>query len=1413
MQQPSRKPTIVEPGSEPFNRPPRLLTPLPEESIAVPTPPKREEKPASSPSIMMIMPLLSIAALFIVYMIAYRGSAQQMIFLLPMVVYSVMSPVGQFVSTRQKARTVERKWKRDVKVYRKAIKDLRAHLTALADKQREIALSIDPDPDQLEARINERERLWERRPDDPDFLSVRLGKGKQPFAMELKLPELDVTNPLAKEAQQIERDFLAVSDMPCGVSLPKAKSLGITGKRQDVAGLIRGIVSQIATHHSPEDVRIFGIYPVSQRHDWDWLAELPHTMPLKVNKGQLSRLVAAGEEEANVLLNSLLEELSQRASRDEEDGASQESPTGEQSSPLPHLVVIVHDYVEVQKHPALTHAFKLGEQLGVSVIYMVAQQQAIPSECRAVVRLSDERLVSYAAAGYAGETFDEVYADIVELNVAQQVARALLPIHVTLEGEDEVNLPANVRLLDLLDLPFADQFDPVKWWGNGSQPRFGRLRIPIGEGLNGTIWLDLSENAHGPHGIIAGTTGAGKSELLQSIIVGLAVTHHPHLVNFVLVDFKGGAAFKPFENIPHTVGMVTDLSGHLTERALTALKSELRRREHILSQANARKISEYQAMRIQNPLANMEPLPDLFIIIDEFAELAKEHPTFMDGLVSVVQKGRSLGVHLILATQKPTGSVNPNIWSNLKFRICLRVASLQDSRDMLGRSEAALLPSTIPGRAYFQIGSEIFEQFQSARISQMARVSNEAIITQKQSEMGASEVTDQKVLMDAVEPFTTSIGAELFKPWPAPLPRRISLTEVFKHLNVPRQTRQPPFGWLTVPVGMLDLPAEQRQEPWLLDMPRQGGHLLIAGASGTGKSVFLRTLIAGLIQTHSPQQLNLYLVDFGGQALRVFEKLPHTGGVFGESDEEYIRRLLRKLNGIIEERKQFFMTRQIDDFLTYQRKAEQAQLPELSAIVLVIDKFAEFRQVHERDMETFLSVARYGRNYGVSIVISLDRPASLSMQLLALFEMRIGLRLVELTDSLILLGRHDAAHLDAGIPGRGYKRGKALEEVQIALPVDSEDDDEQTHLLDSMSQSIASASKEAHIRQAPPIRLLPEYIRADYFLMDSFSHLQAQADAASRLIAEVPAITDKLSLNPEANGALSSPLSIRLGIEDFSLRSIDIELNSDTPHFLVGGGPGSGRTGVLHLCLLTLAAGLSPLQQHGQNGAASKQAAMQQRPRIILVDFRRTARLFRRLDSVWMYADTEDRLNEVVTTLKTTLRERMTWLREALDNQQDDDDMPTLPDAPLVLVIDDYEQFSALTKNPLNDLKEFLLQARDLRFHIIVAGASNDLNKSDALLQQVRACRMGIVLGGDPQDQPLLGVRMSDLPPGRGYLVKRNKRYLVQVAHLDPRTLAAWLTRLRKMQPPSASGSPVVVVPLAEDQQLLKEAQKIIDGV
>lgn len=1345
--------TQLSSNTEIFNRPPRIVTLPPDEVVELPKPPTKENIPPPIGLFPILLPVLTISLIFSIYIFINHDSMQQLAFLLPMAVFSVVGPLTTVVSTQQKIRAVKRNNRESDKKYKKMLNKVRRHLREQAEEQRRVALLTDPNPNDLETQIQERAHLWERRPEDPDFLAVRVGKGKLPMSVTLKLPEVESLDPLAIEVQKIQHEFAFVDEMPCSITLPKVKSLGITGRRQDVAALTREIICQIATHHSPKDVRILGIYPNSQKQDWEWMRDLPHTAPIKGCK--LDRLTAVGEDEANELLNFLLEELSQRASKSAEQTTNANNSVAvAQPSTLPHLVVIVHDYVEVRQHAALTHAFKLGEQLGVSVIYLVAQQQAIPGQCRGVVRLSEESELSYAGIGVIRDTLDGVTADKIDLDHARRIGHLLNGIHVVNDDDDAADIPTNVRLLDLLDLPFADQFDAEKWWSDN--PRFGMLRVPIGRNADSTIWLDLNDTMHGPHGIIAGTTGAGKSELLQSIIVGLAITHHPHLVNFVLVDFKGGAAFKPFEKIPHTVGMVTDVSGKLTERALVALKSELRRREHILSHVNAKKISEYIAMRSQNPNA-FEPLPHLFIVIDEFAELAKEHPTFMEGLVSVVQKGRSLGVHLILATQKPTGSVNANIWSNLKFRICLRVASLQDSRDMLGRSEAALLPSTIPGRAYFQIGSEIFELFQSARISLPARVANEGIIAAKQAVHGNAEIIDQKILMDAIEPYQETIGAQLFKPWPAPLPHRIHLAEVYKQMRrgLPQAgqgesaeaSNQPTYGWLTCPVGMIDLPTDQRQEPWLLDMPRNGGHMMIGGASGTGKSVFLRTLIASLALTHSPSQLHLYLIDFGGQALRVFEKLPHVGGVFSESDDEHIRRLLRKLEGIIEERKQRYSMHQIDDFLAYQRRRDEQNLPPMAAVMLIIDRFIDFKQVHDKEMERLLAIARQGRAYGVYLVLTIDRPVNVPMQLLSLFEMRIALRLVEYTDSLILIGKNDASAIDSALAGRGYKRGKTLEEVHIALPVPGDDDDEQTHQLDAFVQGFKSVRIAKDLLPSS-VRLLPDFVRADYFLMDAISGVN--------MLEEVD--TSKENRNVVMTGR---SLHLRLGMEDFSLRPIGVDLNVDTPHLLLAGGPGSGRTSLIQTCLMMLST------------PANRQS------RVIFVDFRRTSRLVRRLAALHTYVDTEERLVKAVEWLKEGLRHRITQLREELE--QANEDTSIVPGAslePFVLVIDDYDQLSVLTKNPLNDLREFMAQARDLHFHVIVAGTPSDITKSDVVLSSVRTARMGIVLGADPNEPQVLGVRMSDMPAGRGYLVRRNQRYLTQFAYIAPEDLNFWVERL-----------------------------------
>ncbi|HEY7356637.1 MAG TPA: type VII secretion protein EccCb, partial [Ktedonobacterales bacterium] len=751
----------------------------------------------------------------------------------------------------------------------------------------------------------------------------------------------------------------------------------------------------------------------------------------------------------------------------------------------------------------------------------------------------------------------------------------------------------------------------------------------------------------------------------------------------------------------------------------------------------------------------MPPMPSLLIVIDEFAELAKELPDFMGGLISVVQKGRSLGVHLILASQRPAGVVSANIWSNVKFRICLRVASVEDSREMLGRSDAALLPHNLPGRGYFQVGAEIFDQFQVARVAgayrpatpreakkqaEIAELTRAGHIhdigSKKSARAGAGVVTDDRselqVMMTQMEPFKESLGAALFRPWPDPLPAELILPDMFQQAGKPaldgtRWEAKPAFGWLNAPIGMLDLPAEQKQEVFMLDLLRFGGHMMVVGSAGSGKSFLLRTITAALAMSHSPADLNMYLIDFGGQALRVFEKMPHVGGVFNSADSDRIRRLFRKLRGIIEERKALFREQRVDNFLAYHNRATPAnqQQKPLPAVVVMIDKFAEFRAVHEREMDDLLAFAREGRGYGVHLIIAADRPNVVPGNLAGNLELRYAMRLADQGDSMLFIGKSDAATLDPNTPGRGLRRGRKLEEFQTALPVVGDGDEEQSQQLEALSARAAAAWKGA---PAEPIQLLPEYV--------SLPDLMTQASMNGQ--------------TPKTEG-----LRVPLGLDDLTLRPVWGDLNLDTPHFLIAGSAGSGKTALLRTWLLGLAQRYTPAEAQ-----------------VILVDLRRTLRGLRSLPHMKGYAENELKLNEIMDMLKKELAERAQRLGSAAASKA--------PPTPIVLMIDDFELVAALPKNPGTELKDSIRQARDLGLHIVIAGNNTDLGKSfDPLAQQAKAVRAGVILSGDPQENPILGVKLADLPPGRGFFVQRNSRNLMQAGFLEPEAVPVWMAQIR----------------------------------
>jgi len=513
----------------------------------------------------------------------------------------------------------------------------------------------------------------------------------------------------------------------------------------------------------------------------------------------------------------------------------------------------------------------------------------------------------------------------------------------------------------------------------------------------------------------------------------------------------------------------------------------------------------------------------------------------------------------------------------------------------------------------------------------------------------------------------------------------------------------------------------------MLDLLRYGGHMLVVGSAGSGKSFLLRTIVTALALSHSPADLNFYLIDFGGQMLRVFEKLPHVGGVFNSADSERIRRLFRKLRGIIEERKILFREQRIDSFLAYHNRAVNAHQPQepLPAIVVVIDKFAEFRVVHENDIPELIAFAREGRTYGVHLVIASDRPSTVPGNLAGNMELRYSLRLADSNDSSFFLGKGDAATLDPNTPGRGLRRSRGLDEFQTALPVAGDGDEEQSQQLEALAARAAQAWKGP---TAEPIQLLPEYI--------SLPDLLAQAP-----------------MNGQT--AKAEGLRVPLGLSDLALRPVWGELNPDTQHFLIAGSAGSGKTALLRTWLLGIAQRYTPSEVQ-----------------VVLLDLRRTMRGLRSLPHLKGYADNEVKLNEIMDGLKKELNERLQRLSSGASSKA--------PPVPIVLIMDDYELVAALPKNPGAELKDMARQARDIGLHVLMAGNISDLGRSfDPLVQQTKAVRSGIILSGDPQESALLGVRPVDLPPGRGYFVQRNSRDLMQVAFLEPEAIPVWMAQIR----------------------------------
>ncbi|HEV3495671.1 MAG TPA: type VII secretion protein EccCb [Actinomycetes bacterium] len=968
---------------------------------------------------------------------------------------------------------------------------------------------------------------------------------------------------------------------------------------------------------------------------------------------------------------------------------------------------------------------------GVTVIWLAETTAGEPSEISMRIRVDDRGFATLMETTSDGRRVDGIRTDTAAPAVCETLARHMAPLRLERPPSAAAARVGPVRLLDLLD-----------------QVRPEPLRVPVGVTVAGDpVVLDLKEAAEhgiGPHGLVVGATGSGKSELLRTIVVGLAATHPPGRLAFVLVDFKGGAAFADLARLPQVAGLITNLQADVSmvDRALAALKGELARRQRLLHLAgNLPDLRAYGARRAADP--ELEPLPSLLVVVDEFGELLAARPEFLDLFSAIGRVGRSLGMHLLLASQRLDEGRLRGLESHLRFRICLRTFSAADSTAVLGVPDAYHLPAA-PGSALLKADA-------SAPVSFTAAI----VATAQPDPAQASVPTGLEALAGPL----AGAGQRVHQVWLPPLAAQIDLGPLL-------QARAP--GWLRVPVGVVDRPLEQVQAPLVLDLSGDAGHLAVVGAPRTGKSTLLGTLVAALAATHPPEEVQAYAVDLGGGLLHRLSDLPHVGAVCGPRETDRVHRLVRELRSLLFERERHFRDLGVDSMASWhQLRRTGVDLGGYGEVFLLIDNWGGFiRELPELEAEV-TELAASGMHYGVHVVVAANRWAELRPGLRDNLGGRLELRLNDPLESEV--GRSAAAALPK-LPGRGLTQ-EGLQ-FQVALPGPPR------AMLDH-----AMVSPDGAV--APPLRLLPTLVGE--------SVLQA-ADPADG------ATGSGSSGCRGAGTAAGSPAGFPFAVEEHRLDLVHLDLFGGSPHLLVLGDAGSGRTSLLRLVARQLAARY-PAEEVA----------------LAVVDLRRGLLDLTGLPNLVGHACTPAAVAQVVEHVHRRLSERAP---NGLDLPPGPWMAPWAP-APLpvasgngssgihgspgaaepqpsvrwstgsvagpirggpiravtiragprhVLLVDDYDLLPASAGSPLLPLLDLLGLGAELGFHLVLARRAAGAARAafEPVFQRLQELGgTGLVMSGDPHEGPLLdGVKAARLPPGRGFLVRPGRPpTLVQVVY------------------------------------------------
>jgi DNA segregation ATPase FtsK/SpoIIIE, S-DNA-T family len=1083
-------------GTVAFNRQPRVAPPFTPLQITLERPPD-EPRGASFPMAMALAPLVLGLVLWLV---------TRSIITLAMVGLSPLLMVTSVVTSKRSGKLG---YKRRLSAYLQQLGAAQAQLENARAGEATSRRAAAPPLSTLLDRAHARDpQLWERRPSDADFLRLRLGSRSQPSQVQINEPGGGAEE-ARKHVDELRSWYGETPEVPVVCNLPELGSIGLTGERHDVAALARALVVQAVTLHSPADLTLAAAVSDDNVSDWEWLKWLPHSY--SDGGGQL---LVRDRDAASELFDTLIEVKEQRSLSRALDRTRQ-----------PAMLFVVEESIA----PSAARVRRLLNGCagtGIAVLWLGSSVARLPGDCSAYAELDPDACRLSFSDTRTGETTSDVTADLLPLRLANDAAIALAPLTDVSAESSSSRLPARIALSAIVSSPFEGQAVADQW------SRARDLGATIGMAGDEPFSVDLRRD--GPHSLVAGTTGSGKSELLQTLIASLALAHPPTRLNFLLIDYKGGLAFQECVGLPHTVGLVTDLDDHLAKRVLLSLDAELRRREALIKEHRAKDLVGLEAKAGQ-----LAP-PALLIAIDEFATLVDDVPEFIDGVVDVAQRGRGVGVHLLLATQRPGSVVNANVRANTKLKVALKVTSAAESTDIIEAPDAATIPASLPGRAYARTEHNELTPFQTAFVGAPLRDdAGESQLVVRPFGLGdmgtdavgadlsrASETELHAIVKAAQEAATLSAIPPPRRPWLGPLPQVL-----------PVDALPEPIGTAAVCLGLIDEPSLQSQRPFAFD-PVSTGSLLIFGAGGTGKTTLLRTLAFQLAKRESVSALNIYGLDFAGGGLRVLEALPHCGAAVPGENEDMVERLFRMLKRALDDRKRLFA--EIGAFAVedFRERRPDTLLPRL---LVLLDGYAGFAATFERINAgalpaLLLELQRDGQPFGIHFAVTADRRGTVPSAFLSSVPSKVIMRMNS-DDDYAALGLDLRVTKGVRLPvGGAFVEGGLV--MQTAVISSEHSAEAQSHVLSTIGAELRQEEQQT----APSIQTLPTTVRRS----------------------DLP--------------VAETPLHGVFGLSDSDMKPLQVDLTER--HLLVAGPRRSGRTTALATIAEGLKASTPGLQLH-----------------------------------------------------------------------------------------------------------------------------------------------------------------------------------------------------------------------------------------